>query len=81
MKKVLISSSFKRQIAKEFNCSLVTIEMAYKYVTNSKMAQNIRQRAKELQQKALNEIVIDANDLKMVKSTKKALVNKYTESN
>lgn len=64
MKKVLISSSFKRQIAKEFDCSLVTIEMAYKYVTNSEKAQNIRQRAKELQQKALNEIVIDTKDLK-----------------
>jgi CO dehydrogenase nickel-insertion accessory protein CooC1 len=64
MKKVLISSSFKRQIAKEFDCSLVTIEMAYKYVTNSEKAQNIRQRAKELQQMALNEIVIDTKDLK-----------------
>lgn len=64
MKKVLISSSFKNQIAKEFDCSLVTIEMAYKYVTNSELAKNIRKRAKELQQKALNDIVIDAKDLK-----------------
>ena len=64
MKKILISSSFKNQIAKEFGCSLVTIEMAYKYVTNSKLAQNIRRRAKELQQEALNKIVIDVNDLK-----------------
>ena len=71
MKKILISSSFKNQIAKEFDCSLVTIEMAYKYVTNSKLAQNIRQRAKELQQNALDEIVIDSNDLQMIKSLKK----------
>lgn len=64
MKKILISPSFKQQIAQEFDCSLVTIEMAYKYVTNSKLAQNIRQRAKELQQNALDEIIIDTKSFK-----------------
>jgi hypothetical protein len=59
MKKILINSNYKNQIAKEFDCSLVTVEMAFKYVTKSELAKNIRKRAKELLQKEIDNIIAE----------------------
>lgn len=59
MKRILINSIYKNQIAKEFDCSLVTVEMAFKYVTNSELAQKIRKRAQSLLEDEIFNIVID----------------------
>lgn len=59
MKRILINSIYKNQIAKEFDCSLVTVEMAFKYVTNSELAQKIRKRAQSFLEDEIFNIIID----------------------
>lgn len=57
--KILVHPELGKKIAKEFNCSGQTVLTALSYFNNSKKAQNIRKRAKELLIEEANKIVID----------------------
>lgn len=59
MKKILLHPDLKKQIAKEFKVSIVTVDMSLKYVFDSPKAKGIRKRAKELLQKVIDNILID----------------------
>jgi len=48
MKKIIIASKHKSDLAKEFSVSLQTVRMSLEYVFNSETAKSIRARAKEL---------------------------------
>ncbi len=56
MKKILIHPSFRKDLSEEFSVSKQTIDMSLKYVFNSEKAKKIRQRAKELLQKEIDNI-------------------------
>jgi|LakMenEpi03Aug12_release.lakeMendotaPanAssembly.Ray.scaffolds.fasta_scaffold4270524_1 hypothetical protein len=58
MKKIRLHIDFKKQIAKEFGVSMVTVDMSLKYAFDSKKAKGIRKRAKELLIKECKAIVI-----------------------
>ena len=47
MKKIIIASKHKSDLAKEFGVSLQTVRMSLEYVFNSETAKLIRARAKE----------------------------------
>lgn len=57
MKKILIHPELKKQIAKQFKVSAVTVDMSLQYVFNSPKAKGIRLMAKELLQKEIDSIV------------------------
>ena len=57
MKKILLHPDYKKQIAKEFAVTMQTVDMSLKYVFDSEKARNIRQRAKQLLEKEVNNIV------------------------
>lgn len=46
--KILLHFELKKQLQKEFACSMQTVDMSLKYVFDSQMAKAIRQRAKKL---------------------------------
>jgi len=48
MKNILLHPFLKRELVKEFDCSMQTIDMSLKYVFNSAKSLKIRQRTKEL---------------------------------
>lgn len=58
MKKILLHPDLKKQIAKEFKVSMVTVDMSLKYVFDSDKAKSIRKRAKELLENEIKNIVI-----------------------
>jgi hypothetical protein len=45
---IQIWSKAKKQIAKELNTSLTTVQLSLDYYNNSELAKKIRQRAKEI---------------------------------
>lgn len=53
---IIISSTHKNQLAKEFNTSKQSVWLSLKYVFNSLQAKQIRLRAKELLQAEANKI-------------------------
>lgn len=59
MKKIRIVYELKKQIAKEIGVTTQTVETALKYVYNSEVQQNIRQRAKELLQQEADKVQVD----------------------
>lgn len=48
MKKIRIHPELKKQIAKEFQVTIQSVDMSLKYVFQSETAEAIRKRAKEL---------------------------------
>jgi hypothetical protein len=58
MKKIQLHPNLKKEIAKELNVSMVTVDMSLSYVFNSDKAKKIRQRAKELLEDEVKNIVI-----------------------
>lgn len=58
MKKILLHPDLKKQIAKEFKVSMVTVDMSLKYVFDSLKAKAIRKRAKELLQNEIKNITV-----------------------
>ena len=46
--RIFISSKHKTLLAEEFNTSITTVQKALDHYNNSKLAKNIRRRAKEL---------------------------------
>lgn len=62
-KRINLTKQLYAEIKDKFNISNQSITNALKYHTNSELAQNIRNYAKELLAKEVEEVVIDANDL------------------
>lgn len=58
MKKILLHPDLKKQIAKQFKVSAVTVDMSLQYVFNSPKAKGIRLMAKELLENEIKNIVI-----------------------
>jgi uncharacterized protein with PhoU and TrkA domain len=56
MKKIIIASKHKVELAKEFGVSVQSIRMSLEYVFNSDKAKSIRTRAKELLLEQANSI-------------------------
>ena len=59
LQKINITSQAKQQLAAEFKCSMQTVYCALLYFNNSKLAQMIRARAKELLIEEANKIEAD----------------------
>lgn len=57
MKKIRVHPDLKKQIAEEFSVTMQTVDMSLQYVFNSERAKAIRQRAKELLEKEIEEII------------------------
>lgn len=58
MKKILLHSDLKKQIANELKVSIQTVDMSLKYVFDSDTAKKIRKKAKELLIKEVENIKI-----------------------
>ena len=58
MKKILLHPDLKKQIAKHFKVSAVTVDMSLQYVFNSPKAKGIRLMAKELLENEIKNITV-----------------------
>lgn len=45
---IQMGPKLKRQLKEEFNCTRQTVHMSLTYISNSRLAQSIRKRTKEL---------------------------------
>lgn len=63
MKKIRVHPDLKKQIAKEFQVTMQSVDMSLKYVFNSEQAKAIRQRAKELLQAESESVKTDVKQV------------------
>ncbi len=56
---ILLHHKKKKELEQEFSTSKETVRMALRYFSNSKLADKIRQRAKEMLQEEINKIEIE----------------------
>ncbi|GIJ93400.1 hypothetical protein CAPN002_06180 [Capnocytophaga stomatis] len=63
MKKIRVHPDLKKQIVKEFQVTMQSVDMSLKYVFNSEQAKAIRQRAKELLQAESEAIKTDVKQV------------------